>query len=463
MTHTFKTISPIDNSVYAERAYADSQQIESALKQATQSQQAWKTMPIKQRAAICLKAVEAIEANTDKIAEEITWQMSRPIRYTAGEVAGFAQRARYMIDIAEDKLKPIHPAPEEGFTRYITREPLGVVFTITPWNYPYLTAVNSIIPAIMAGNSVIMKPSAQTPLVAERINEAFEQAGLPEGIFQYLFLDHQQTQSLIQAPEISMVSFTGSVSGGRAIEQAAAGHFIDINLELGGKDPAYVREDADIPFAIENLVDGAFFNSGQSCCGIERIYVHEAIYDVFVSGFIELTKAYILGNPMDENTTLGPLVRTQAADHVRKQIEEAIAAGATACINESDFPMSNAGTPYLAPQILTNVNHSMSIMREESFGPVVGIMKVTSDQHAIKLMNHSDYGLTASVWTQSEHVAIAISEQLNTGTCFMNRCDYLDPALSWIGVKNSGRGVSLSEVAYERLTRPKSFHLRTKI
>jgi len=463
MTRTLKTISPVDNRVYVERPFANDTQISTALKQAASAQHEWKNSPIQERATLCLNAVEAIEANTGKIAEEITWQMGRPIRYTAGEVAGFAQRARYMISIAEEKLKPIQIPHETGFTRYIKREPLDTLFTITPWNYPYLTAVNSIIPAIMAGNAVIMKPSAQTPLTAERINEAFTRAGLPQGVFQHLFLNHQQTHALIQAPEIAMVSFTGSVAGGRAIEQAAAGRFIDINLELGGKDPAYVREDADIAFSVENLVDGAFFNSGQSCCGIERIYVHHAVYDDFVAGFVKLTQEYKLGNPLDENTTLGPMVRTQAADSVRQQISAAIATGATTCVDESLFAKNKPGTPYVAPQVLIDVDHSMSVMRDESFGPVVGIMKVTSDQQAIELMYDSDYGLTASVWSKDEQRAIEISEQLNTGTCFMNRCDYLDPALAWTGVKNSGRGVSLSEVAYEHLTRPKSFHLRTHI
>ncbi|MCF8466890.1 MAG: aldehyde dehydrogenase family protein, partial [Sneathiella sp.] len=350
-----------------------------------------------------------------------------------------------------------------GFTRYIKREPVGVVFTIAPWNFPYMTAVNSIVPALMAGNAVILKHAAQTHLCGERMVESFVEAGLPEHLFQIVVASHQMAANIIQSGKINYVCFTGSVPAGKAIETAAVGHFIGVGLELGGKDPAYVRADADVNYAAENLVDGAMFNSGQSCCGIERIYVHADVYDSFVERFAAVTKDYKLGSPIDPETTLGPLVNAAAADFVRGQINEAVTAGAKALIDPALFPADKAGTPYLAPQVLVNVDHSMRVMTEESFGPVVGIMKVASDEEAIRLMNDSEFGLTASVWTSDETAAIRIGDQVETGTWFMNRCDYLDPALAWTGVKNSGRGCTLSSVGYESLTRPKSYHLRTAL
>jgi acyl-CoA reductase-like NAD-dependent aldehyde dehydrogenase len=399
-------------------------------------------------------------AQAETIAEEITWQMGRPISQTPGEMRGFADRARHMISIAPEALAPIVPATLRGFTRHITREPLGVVAVIAPWNYPYLTSVNAIVPALLAGNAVILKHSHQTPLVAERYAQALQAAGLPEGVFQYLHLSHGDTEAMITDPRIGFVCFTGSVEGGRSIKRTLGNRFIGCGLELGGKDPAYVRADADLHFAVENLVDGAFFNSGQSCCGIERIYVHDSVYDAFVDGFVALTTSYVLGDPTDRRTTLGPMVRAAAAAFVRAQTAEAVAAGARAHINPEQFGTDAEGTPYLAPQVLTDVSHTMRVMMEESFGPVVGIMKVADDAEALALMNDSPYGLTASLWTKDTEAALQLGAEIETGTVFMNRCDYLDPALAWTGVKDTGMGATLSSVGFEHLTHPKSFHLR---
>ncbi len=380
------------------------------------------------------------------------------MRYGGGELRGFAERARYMIEIAEAALAPLDPGPRQGFKRWIAREPLGLVLTIAPWNYPYLTAVNSVIPALMAGNAVLLKHSAQTLLVGERFQRAFD--GLPKGLFQNLVLTHEQTAALIASRAVDQVNFTGSVAGGRAIETAAAGRFLGVGLELGGKDPAYVRADADLAYAIETIVDGAFFNSGQSCCGIERIYVDARVYDAFVEGAVALTRQYVLGDPLDEATTLGPMVRAEAAGFVRGQIAQAERAGARALIDPKSFARDAAGTPYIAPQIVVDVTHDMSLMRDESFGPVVGIMKVDSDAQAVRLMNDSPYGLTAALFSRDIEAAEAIGREIETGTVFLNRCDYLDPALAWNGVKDSGRGATLSRVGYETLTRPKSFHFK---
>jgi acyl-CoA reductase-like NAD-dependent aldehyde dehydrogenase len=337
---------------------------------------------------------------------------------------------------------------------------VGVVLTIAPWNYPYLAAVNSVVPALLSGNAVILKHSSQTPLCGERMAEGLAQAGLPDGVFQVLHASHGDVEAIIGSGRVQFVSFTGSVEGGRRIQAAANGVFLGMNLELGGKDPAYVREDAKLADAIENLVDGAMFNSGQCCCGIERIYVHRSVYDEFVRGAEELTRTYRLGNPLDPATTLGPMVSTGAAAFVRAQVAEAIGQGAVAHIDAASFANDAPGTPYLAPQILTNVSHGMRVMMEETFGPVVGIMPVASDDEAVALMNDSPYGLTAGVWTSDEEAALALGGRLETGTVFMNRCDYLDPALAWTGVKNTGRGCSLSVLGFDALTRPKSYHLR---
>jgi acyl-CoA reductase-like NAD-dependent aldehyde dehydrogenase len=456
-------ISPIDGSVYVERHLASNPEIQAALARAELAQKAWKNTPLAERVAIGRRAIAAFCAKEDQLAEELCWMMGRPIRYAAGEIRGFAERAGYMADIAESALADIQLPEKPGFTRFIRREPLGVVLVIAPWNYPYLTAVNAVMPALLAGNAVLLKHSAQTPLCAERMVEAFAEAGLPEGVFQYLHLSHAETAVLIRAPTIAHVAFTGSVAGGAMVERAAAGRFISSGLELGGKDPAYVRADADLGHAVETTIDGAFFNSGQSCCGIERIYVHEALYDAFVEQAVALVKQYRLGRSDDPETTLGPLVRAEAADFVRGQIHEAIEQGAMAHLVPADFALDKPGSPYLAPQVLTDVHHGMRVMTEESFGPVVGIQKVRDDEEALALMNDSEFGLTAAIFSADAEAAMALAERVEAGTVFLNRCDYLDPALAWTGVKNSGRGCTLSSVGYEQLTRPKSFHFKTRL
>jgi acyl-CoA reductase-like NAD-dependent aldehyde dehydrogenase len=463
MTDTLKCISPVDGSVYVERALATGAEISAALARARAAQGGWAATPVAERAAVLGRAVDAFVAKTDEIATELTWQMGRPVGQAPGEVRGFEERARYMIGAAAGALADVEAAPRDGFRRFIRRQPVGIVAVVAPWNYPYLTSVNTVIPALMAGNAVILKHSSQTPLCAERYAEAFATAGLPDGVFQFLHMSHDGTESLVRDARIGFVAFTGSVSGGHAVQNALAGRFIGAGLELGGKDPAWVRADADLDFAVENLVDGAFFNSGQSCCGIERIYVHTDLYDRFVEGFVALTRKYKLGNPLEADSSLGPMVRAPAADFVRGQIADAVRAGARSLVDPAEFPADKPGTPYMAPQVLVDVDHSMRLMTEESFGPVIGIMKVASDEDAIALMNDSAFGLTACVWTADADAALAIGGRVETGTWFMNRCDYLDPELAWTGVKNSGHGCTLSVVGYEQLTRPKSYHLRMAV
>jgi len=458
MSESVKIISPIDGSIYAERPVARDADIEAALSAARGALPVWKTVSVPERARYVLAFLDALLAMNDDIVVELAWQMGRPIRY-GGEKGSVEERTRAMVALAEEALQPHYPPEKTVFRRYVVREPVGLVMVIAPWNYPYLTAVNTIVPGLLAGDAIILKHAAQTLLVGERFAEAFRQAGLPKGLFHNLVLSHQQTEKLIGSGRIDHINFTGSVAGGRAIERAAAGTFASIGLELGGKDPAYVRADAKLDHAIENLVDGAFYNSGQSCCGVERIYVDARVHDAFVAGFADLTRKYVVGNPLEDTTTLGPMVRGSSADIVRSQIEEARRKGATALINmkvEGDRP----GSPYLAPEVLTNVNHQMEVMREESFGPVVGIMKVRDDDEAVTLMNDSPYGLTASIWTRDAERAAELGARIETGTVYMNRCDYIDPHLVWTGVKDTGRGAALSKYGFDALTQPKSFHLR---
>jgi acyl-CoA reductase-like NAD-dependent aldehyde dehydrogenase len=452
-------ISPIDEREVARRATASAAEIERTLVAARNAQAEWSRVPVKERAAAMLRFLDAMRALNGEIVPELAQQMGRPVRY-GGEFRSFEERVRYMVEIAEDALAPVVPEAMAGFTRYIRRNPLGIILTIAPWNYPFLTAVNTVVPGLIAGNAVILKAASQTILTGERFQQAMDQAGVPKGLFKHLVLGHDDTARILSGGHVDHVSFTGSVEGGRAIERAAAGTFTGIGLELGGKDPAYVRADAKLDHAVENLVDGAFFNSGQSCCGVERIYVHESRYDLFVDGYAALSRQYVLDDPMDDKTTLGPMAATRFADVVRKQTAEAVAKGARTLIDTKAFRRSKERTPWLAPQVLVDVDHTMSVMMEESFGPVVGIMKVKDDAEAVRLMNDSPYGLTASIWSADLAAAERIGGEVQTGTVYMNRCDYLDPGLAWTGVKETGRGASLSHIGYEMLTRPKSFHLR---
>jgi acyl-CoA reductase-like NAD-dependent aldehyde dehydrogenase len=463
MAETLQTISPVDGRVYVERPLDTAANIDRALDRAQAAQIAWTALPLADRCKLLTKAVDDFVAKANDIAAEITWQMGRPIRHAPSEVRGFEERARYMLELAPRALAAVRPDDKAGFQRQIKRVPLGVAAVVAPWNYPYLTAFNAVLPALIAGNAVILKHSHQTPLCAERFLEAFVSAAVPTGVFQYLHLSHADTANLMSDSRVATVCFTGSVSGGRAVVAATAAGFATSGLELGGKDPAYVRADANLAHAIDSLTDGAFFNAGQSCCGIKRIYVDASLYDEFVAGVVDLTEKYRLGSPLDPQTTIGPVVRVAAAEAVRAQVREACSRGASQLIKESLFPASAAGTAYLAPQVLVGVDHSMAIMREETFGPAVGIMKVASDDEAVRRMNDSDFGLTAAIYSADVARAEALGDRLDTGTVFLNRCDYLDPALAWTGVKNSGRGCTLSSIGFEQLTRPKSYHFKVAI
>jgi len=451
-------ISPVDGSVYAERTPLTPDEATAAAARAKSAQTGWAERPLAERIALVKAGVARLNDMKATLVDELAWQMGRPTRY-GGEFGGVNDRTNYMAEIAEKTLAPMMVEDSDRFRRYIAREPLGVVFIVAPWNYPYLTTINTLAPALIAGNSVILKHASQTLMVGERLAEAFHAAGVPADVFQNVVLDHATTEYLIGARAFGFVNFTGSVGGGQAMERAAAGTFTPLGLELGGKDPGYVRADADLDAAVDTLMDGAMYNSGQCCCGIERIYVHQSLYAAFVEKSVKWVKNLKLGNPFDPATTLGPMANKRFADVVRSQIHDALTDGATALIDPTLFPEDDGGT-YLAPQILVDVNHEMRVMREESFGPVVAIMPVKDDAHAIAMMNDSPYGLTASIWTADPDKAAEIGAQVETGTVFMNRCDYLDPALCWTGCKDTGRGGSLSYLGFHSVTRPKSYHLK---
>ncbi|MCG7572562.1 aldehyde dehydrogenase family protein [Phaeobacter sp. CNT1-3] len=450
-------ISPIDGSVLAEREVLSLEAAKDVVARAKAAQADWAARPLQERIDLVMAGVAKVGEMNEEIVPEIAQQMGRPVRY-GGEFGGFNERASHMGQIAADSLADIEVGEDATFKRYIKRVPHGVVLVVAPWNYPYMTAINTVAPALIAGNTVVLKHATQTLLVGERMVAAFTAAGVPADVFQNVFLSHDVTSDLIAAKSFGFVNFTGSVGGGRAIERAAAGTFTGVGLELGGKDPGYVMEDADLDAAVDTLIDGAMFNSGQCCCGIERIYVVESLFDDFVAKAVKIVEGYKLGNPMDPETTIGPMANVRFAEEVRAQVAEAVAAGAKPLIDPALFPED--GGAYLAPQILVDVTHDMRVMREESFGPVVGIMKVKDDAEAIALMNDSDFGLTASLWTQDVERAQAIGDQIETGTVFMNRADYLDPGLCWTGCKDTGRGGGLSVIGYHNLTRPKSYHLK---
>ncbi len=455
---TIQLISPVDGSVYAERTPMTLAAAQDAAARAKAAQKAWAARPLAERIALVQAGVAKLIENKDVLTEELAWQMGRPTRF-GGEFGGVNDRTNYMASIAEAALAPQMVEDSGAFRRYLARDPLGVVFIIAPWNYPYLTTINTLAPALMAGNTVILKHASQTLLVGERLAAAFHSAGIPADVFQNVVLDHATTEALLAARSFGFVNFTGSVGGGQAIERASAGTFTPLGLELGGKDPGYVRADANLDAAVDTLMDGAMYNAGQCCCGIERIYVHESLYEAFVEKAVAWVQALSLGNPFDAASTIGPMANKRFAAVVRGQIADAVAAGATALIDPALFPADDGGA-YLAPQILINVNHSMRVMMEESFGPVVGIMSVKDDAEAIALMNDSPYGLTASVWTQDYDTAAEIGAQIETGTVFMNRADYLDPALCWTGCKDTGRGGSLSYLGFHSVTRPRSYHFK---
>jgi acyl-CoA reductase-like NAD-dependent aldehyde dehydrogenase len=456
-------VSPIDDQVaYSYNELGEFEALE-RLDRAAEAQRDWQAVPLHRRIQVCRDMLLRYGEFEEQYAEQITRMMGKPLSQARGEFRGpMRERTLALCDMAEAALAD-HALPEKtGFRRFIRREPVGTVLDIAAWNYPLIIAINVVVPAVLAGDAVVVKHAHQTALVADQLEQAFVAAGAPAGLVQALPVDHVTVAELIAKRRFGFVAFTGSVRGGHEVYRTVAGeNFVGVGLELGGKDPALVLPDCDFDHAVENLVDGAFYNSGQSCCGIERIYVHAELYDRFVEAYVAKTRQYAVGSPLEANTTIGPVVNAAAAERIREQIQQALAMGARALVGTADFRMPEQGACYVAPHVLVDVHHDMDVMSEETFGPVVGIMKVADVDDGIRRCNDSRYGLTASVWTGDAERGLAIMEQLQAGTVYMNRCDYLDPGLAWTGVKDSGHGVSLSPLGFHAVTRPKSYHLRT--
>ncbi|KAF2279030.1 aldehyde dehydrogenase [Westerdykella ornata] len=460
---TITTISPITNKPILTRTGLSEEDLQSIPEKAARAFESFRRTTLAERQGIVKKALQLLAERQDELGKEITEQMGRPIAYTPKEISTAVMRGEYLLKISGDALKDTEGEPEKGFQRYIRKVPVGPVLILFPWNYPYLTLVNSIVPALLAGNSVILKPSPQTPTSAEQMQRVFIDAGLPEGVIQVFHSGSlTQIETLVRSPQIQLVCFTGSVANGLAVQNAASDRVTArIGLELGGKDPAYVRSDVDVKWAAEEIVDGAVFNSGQSCCSVERVYVDEKIHDDFVSAMQEVLKGYVLGDPFDKKTHVGPVVSKRSTETIRAHIKDALDKGAKDATPENEsFRSPPADGNYVAPTLLTNVNHDMIVMTEETFGPVIPVMKVKDDAEAIRLMNDSQFGLTASIWTKDVAKGRELIDDLEAGTVFVNRCDYPAPDLAWVGWKNSGKGQTLSKFGFDQFVKLKSYHVK---
>ncbi|EFP93417.1 hypothetical protein PGT21_014712 [Puccinia graminis f. sp. tritici] len=460
------TISPNTNQPILERVEPTKAELEGLLNNSLNAFKEYsKTTDLSQRQTIVKKALGLLSSKQDELARELTEQMGRPIAYTAKEIQTAVNRSEYLLKISDKIFADTPGEPEQGFKRYIRKEPVGPVLIIFAWNYPYLILVNSLIPALLAGNSVILKPSPQTPTIAEHFRSIFIEAGLPKDVITFFHsggMHSKIPQIAIRSPLVKLICFTGSVEGGLAVQTAAAGRVVPVGLELGGKDPAYIRQDVDLDWAASEIVDGALFNSGQSCCSVERVYVHESICQQFVLAIQTVLKSYRLGDPFDPKTHLGPVISSQSRKVIEEQIKDAVREGAKDVTPENDsFTNLPAHGNFIKPTLLVNVNHQMRVMKEETFGPVIPVMSVKDDQEAIELMNDSEFGLTASIWTKDLKLAEELTQEIEAGTVFVNRCDFPAADLAWTGWKNSGKGVTLSQFGFDQFTKLKSIHLKS--
>jgi len=460
---THRIDNPYTGETVAERRLLSESEVEGVVARAHRAQKQWMRTSIAERIALCERFCQEFEKDAERIAREVTQQMGKPLAQARGEAKTTLFRARTMMALAAEALRdePLPATP--GFTRFIRHEPVGVVLDISAWNYPLLITVNVVVPAVLAGNAVIVKHANRTALCGEAFARAFAAAGAPEHLVTAIDATHEVCARIIARPEVGYLSFTGSVRGGHEVYREGARRFIDVGLELGGKDPAYVAPDADLDHAVANIVDGAFYNAGQSCCGIERIYVHASVYDRFVEGALSEVRRYQLGDPLESNTSMGPMAQPGAPEKLALQVEEARAKGGRVLCGGAPVHDGAGRGRFFDPCLVAEASHAMhGLMVEESFGPIVGVQRVDDDDEAVRLMNDSPYGLTAAIWTRDQERAFRVGAQIETGTFFMNRCDYLDPLLPWTGVKDTGKGMSLSKYGFLPLTRRKSFHLRTQ-
>jgi acyl-CoA reductase-like NAD-dependent aldehyde dehydrogenase len=458
-TSLIHLVNPATEELYRAIEPTSEAELASILGKMRAAQQKWREVPVSERVEICRGFVEAFRSIRESVALDITRQMGKPLVQARREVDTMLDRAETVLRLAPAALQDDALPPKEGFHRFIRHEPLGIVLDIPAWNYPLLIAVNVVIPALLAGNAVLIKHARLTPLCGDAFVDAFRKTSLPRDLVASIHVDHATVSALIQKRAVDFVSFTGSVEGGREVYRQASGQLLDMGLELGGKDPALVCEDANFNYAVANLVDGAFYNAGQSCCAVERIYVMRPLFANFVDAYVAEVEKYKTGNPEDAATDIGPLAQRKGLDFLESQIKQAVSRGARVLTGGERLP----GRGYFfQPTVLTGVDHGMSVMMEESFGPVIGIMPVDSEEEAVRLMNDSPYGLTASIWTEDAARGEALADKTAAGTVYVNRCDYLDPELAWTGIKDSGHGCTLSHLGFQHLTRPKSFHIRTR-
>jgi acyl-CoA reductase-like NAD-dependent aldehyde dehydrogenase len=452
-----RVVNPFDQSTVADVAEHDTADLECALAAAHRAAAEWARVDVAERARRVAGGVDGFRAARDAIAREVSQQMGKPIREARREVDTMLDRAAYMIGIAETALAPeaLDDPARPRVRRRIEHLPLGVVLDIAAWNYPLLIPVNAVVPALLAGNAVLLKHSRHTPLCGARFAAAFAAIG-PPGLVQHLVIDHAQTAALLTDPRVAHAVFTGSVAGGRSVQRAAAGRFIDVGLELGGKDPAYVAADADLAHAVAGIVDGACYNAGQSCCAVERVYVHRSLYTEFLDRARAVLAEYVLGDPLDEATTLGPLCQKSALSYLEAQVAQARGAGARVLAGGARLADSTGN--FFVPTLLADVGNDADVMQEESFGPILPVAPVADDDEALRCMDQTRFGLTASVWTRDVERAERFARGLQAGTVFQNRCDYLDPALPWTGMRDSGRGSTLSRYGFLHLTRRRSIH-----
>jgi acyl-CoA reductase-like NAD-dependent aldehyde dehydrogenase len=452
--------NPATGKILASLPSDDARSVRDKFQQARNAQPAWAARTLRERLEIIRRFRSAIEGETEELARTLTLEVGKPIRQSRNELKGLLPRLDFFLAETPRALRPetVHTDRSAGLQETITREPLGIVGNISAWNYPYFVGSNVFIPALLAGNAVLYKPSEFATLTGRLIAGLLHASGVPTDVFVPLIGTGEVGAALLRQP-IDGIFFTGSVATGKKIARTVAGRMIKVQLELGGKDPVYVCEDVDIACTAAAVADGAFYNNGQSCCSVERVYVHESIFERFVDAFVKAVKSFAIGDPLDEKTYLGPLTRAAQLDVLEAQVADAKRKGARVLTGGSR--LRGAGRrSYFAPTVLIDVNHRMAVMREESFGPIIGLMPVRDDAQAITLMNDTEYGLTAGVYTSDVKRARAILGQVSAGSAYWNCCDRVSPNLPWSGLRNSGLGLTLSREGIRTFTDPKAWHLK---
>ena len=453
-----KIMNPATGGLLSEIASDGGKAVRAKYERARAAQPAWAALSVRRRLDTIRKFRERVIAMQDTLARTLTDEVGKPIRQSRNELNGLAGRLDFFIAESARALRDetVLADPQQKLEERISHEPLGVVANVSAWNYPYFVGSNVFVPALVAGNAVLYKPSEYATQTGLRIAALLHESGVPEDVFIAVVGEGATGAALLRQP-VDGVFFTGSYGTGAKIAARTGGRMIKAQLELGGKDPIYVCDDVDAATTAAAVADGAFYNTGQSCCSVERIYVHEAIHDAFVAAFVAEVKRYAIGDPQDEATYIGAITRKAQLDVLRRQVADAVKKGAKLALG--GMKLKRKGN-WFAPTVLTDVDHSMLVMREESFGPIIGIQAVADDDAAIDQMNDTEYGLTAGVYSRDEKRARRILKRVDAGTVYWNCCDRVSPRLPWSGVKHSGIGLTLSTYGIQTFTRPKAWHLK---